>query len=85
MNLKEKTIYKVDFDTQNNKEIVGEHHSFLFSFEKNNFNKKIILIANKEKDDFLKTTTFEFDFKLNRLPFNNIYISTASKMNAVNL
>ena len=61
MNLKEKTIYKVDFDTQNNNEIVGEHHSFLFSFEKNNLNKKIILIANKEKDDFLKTTTFEFD------------------------
>ena len=61
MNLKEKTTYKVDFDTQNNNEIVGEHHSFLFSFAKNNFNKKIILIANKEKDDFLKTTTFEFD------------------------
>ena len=68
MNLKEKTTYKVDFDTQNNNgdtqnnnAIAGEHHSFLFSFAKNNLNKKIILIANKEKDDFLKTTTFEFD------------------------
>ena len=34
MNLKEKTTYQIDFDTQISNKIVGEHHSFLFSFEK---------------------------------------------------
>lgn len=60
MNLKEKTTYQIDFDTQISNKIVGAHHSFLFSFEKENFNK-IILNTNKKNDKF-SNKKFEFVF-----------------------